>query len=124
MMMMMMNKKRNAGMTLIETIVAFAIISIIIVVAMLSINTITSINVKAQNMNVADQEMEYMIASDAEPADKNDTQLTFLVSDNNGNPLKIPDTDKQITVVIPGSILTYEVNGKALDVFRPEPEAE
>ena len=97
-------------MTLIETIVAFAIIAVILVVAMMSINTITNVNVKAQNMNTADEAMETMIASGTGYTTQEDKDLVFSIED-------VTD-GTSIEITIPGRVLTFEDNGKRLQVFQ------
>jgi prepilin-type N-terminal cleavage/methylation domain-containing protein len=101
--------KKNSGMTLIETIVAFAIIAVILVVAMMSINTIAGVNVKAQDMNTADEAMEERIASGTGYDDVTDKNLSFTITDQHG---------ESIEITIPGRVLTYEHNGKMLQVFQ------
>ena len=98
-----MNKK---GMTLIETIVAFAIISVIIVVALMSINTITSVNVKAQDMNMADEALEDMIAAGTGGTDSDKVTVTI------GDP-----SNPATTFSFQGVFRTYETNGRSMTVF-------
>ena len=103
-------KNNKRGFTLVETIVAFAIIAIIIVVALMSFNTIARINAKAQDMNIADEEMESKIAlGDFE--ESKDVVLNVTVDPESLAPVKIE---------IPGKIQTYEHNGKYLEVFQAE----
>lgn len=51
------------GFTLIETIVAFAIIAIILVVALVGFNTIARTDNRAQAWNVSDEALENIIAT-------------------------------------------------------------
>ena len=96
-------------MTLIETIVAFAIISVIIVVAMLSINTIANVNVKAQDINTADEALEEKIALGTGFDIESVENLTLSITDSNGAP---------INVTVEGRILKYDQNDRLLRIFQ------
>jgi prepilin-type N-terminal cleavage/methylation domain-containing protein len=111
----------KSGMTLIETIVAFSIIAIIIVVALTGFNTIAKVNDKAQETNKADEEMETLIASGAGFSNSENNTLSFTILDpENGEALMDPEDGLPIQIVIPGKILTYERNGKTLSVFQTD----
>ena len=102
--------RSKSGMTLIETIVAFAIISVIIVVAVMSINTIAGVNVKAQDLNVADQELEKMIAEwrdwTIEPGNKDVT-------------IEVTIDGQKVKVL--GDIYTFTHNDRTIELFRAKP---
>jgi prepilin-type N-terminal cleavage/methylation domain-containing protein len=116
-----MNQNHNAGMTLIETIVAMAIISIILVVALVSINTIASVNVKAQNVNVADETLEAMISEGAFE-DANDFTLSLSIIDPSTNQ-PIIDSGNTLKFEIKGQIQTFveDNTGRSLDLFIKNP---
>ena len=105
---------KKAGMTLIETIVAFAIIAIITVVAVTGFNTIANVGGKAQDMNAADQNMEALIAGGAAGASSAEN-ITLVISAGSGA--------GSVQVEIPGKVLTYEnaKNGRTLEVFIASP---
>jgi len=99
-------------MTLIETIVAFAIIAVIIVAAVMGVNTIAKVNIKSQEMNTADESMEALIAGGTGFASSDPATLSLTA---------VSGSDS-FTFEIPGKILTYEYagNGKTLQVFQPD----
>jgi len=105
-----MKRINRTGFTLIETIVAFAIIAIILVVALAGFNTISSIGNKAQAWNEADQEIETLIATGTGYTTSKDAALEFTITDSSNNPLVIK---------IEGKILTFDKGGKQLNVFQP-----
>jgi type II secretory pathway pseudopilin PulG len=104
-------RTRKSGMTLIEAIVAFAIVGIIIVVAVTGINTIANVNVRSQDMNVADEEMEALIAR-GEYASYQKVTMKVVVGEG----------ADQVEINVPGRILTFvnEKNGNTLEVFEPD----
>ena len=104
---------KKAGMTLIETIVAFAIIAIITVVAVMGFNTIASVGSKAWDMNAADQHMEALIAGGASGASSAEN-ITLVISAG--------AEEGPVQIEIPGKILTYEnnKNGRTLEVFQAD----
>jgi len=105
-------RMNKTGFTLIETIVAFAIIAIILVVAIVGFNTIASVNNRAQAWNQADQELELLIAS-GDYTEARETTLIVTLSDGTGTP---------VTSEITGEIRTYKFNGKTLEVFYKYPD--
>ena len=109
-------------MTLIETIVAMAIISVIIVIATMSINTIAGVNVRAQNMNVADEALEAMIAEGNYTGPALDVTMTLKVFDPaTGGPAR-DEGNNVIQFEIDGQIQTFvEGNtGRQLELFVKE----
>ena len=105
----MMHKTR-AGFSLVETIVALAIIAIIMVVALVGFNTIARLGNSAQEWNQADQTVEDMIA----------TNTGYVNSD----PLNITLTPggDEASVVIKGVLRTFTdpASGKEITVFVPD----
>ena len=101
-------RKTKAGMTLIETIVAFAIISIIIVVAVMGVNTIAGVSSKAQKTNISNENIELLIAQNASGEDSENVNFSFA-------------TDEE-TFVIKGNFRTYtdELDGKPIIIFIPK----
>ena len=110
-----MNK---SGFTLIETIVAFAIIAVILVVALVGFNTIANVNNRAQAWNQADEQLESMIASGKiDPAEKREATLMVTYT------IKNPDGSTSIgEAEIKGEIHTFVYNGKSLEVFIKDPD--
>ena len=109
-----------AGMTLIETIVAFAIIAIIVVVAVMGINAIAGVNYKAQEANKADERMEADIAMAENYSDEEPLGFVFNLKGPDGDIALEPDTGNPLEIEIPGRILTYEWDGKTLEVFEAD----
>jgi len=99
----------KAGFSLIETIVAFAIIAIILVVALAGFNTIASVDIKTQQWNEADEGLEDIIAQGAGFKSAQDFDLKITVAPGEAAP---------VSIVIPGEIQTFEENGKTMNVFR------
>ena len=106
-----MKRIDKTGFTLIETIVAFAIIAIILVVALVGFNTIANISNRAQAWNEADQEIEDLIATGTGYAEYKDVTLGLPVTDSGDNP---------VLITIEGRLLTYDKGGKMLTVFQPD----
>jgi len=111
------NSRGKTGFTLIETIVAFAIIAIILVVAVIGFNTIASVSNKAQAWNQADEALENLIAEGGEEgvdytAEPKTLSVTFY--DN--------IQGKYITENIKGEIRTYQYNDKTLQIFYKFPD--
>ena len=108
-----MKKKRilnKKGFTLIETIVAFVIIAIILVVALVGFNTIAGTSNRAQTWNSADEALENFIASKDINPENIVTNLPVT--------LKVPSV-KGGKVEIEGSVITYtdKASGKTMTVF-------
>jgi len=125
---MAVKKQRvKTGFTLIETIVAFAIIAIILVVAVIGFNTIASVSNRAQAWNEADESMEYAIANENfETAEDVLLKLTIIdqTEGNVGN-LIGDKNDYNNPFSFTGNVQTYinESNGSTLDIlqFGPKP---
>jgi len=113
-----MKNKSISGFTLIETLVAFAIIAIILVVALVGFNTIANVGNRAQAWNAADQEMEKLIASGTGYETSENMTLEFTVTGADGQPAVDPATGAPIVIKIGGKILTYNNDGKRLSVFQ------
>ena len=107
--------KRNSrnGFTLIETIVALAIIAIILVVALTGFNVLSRVDIQAQEWNAADESLEAAIAAGINYESYTTTSLTFSFV----NPSASGET---ITISIPGKVLKYEHNGKTIQVFQAD----
>ena len=99
----------KAGFTLIETIVAFAIIAIILVVALVGFSTIANVDIKTQQWNEADEGLEDIIAQGAGFKSVQNFDLKITV---------VPGEAAPVSIVIPGEIQTFEENGKTMNVFR------
>ena len=99
----------KAGFTLIETIVAFAIIAIILVVALVGFNTIANVDIKSQQWNEADEGLQGIIAQGTgfKSAQNFDLMLTITSEET-----------AHVYIVIPGVIQTFEENGKTMNIFR------
>lgn len=97
------------GMTLVETIVAFAIIGIILVVAIMGFNTMASVSTRAQDINKANQDIETLIVQ-GEVYDSDEATLRISAID--------PVSGETIALEIPGTIQTYEQDGGRLRVFQ------
>ena len=97
------------GFTLVETIVAFAIIGVILVVAIMGFNTIANVSGRAQDINETDQDIETLIAQ-GEPYDSVDVTLSISAKD--------PVSGETIALDIPGTIQTYEQDGDKLGIFQ------
>jgi len=117
-----MNKKmilkRRSAFTLIETIVAFAIIGVILVVALAGFNTIASVGNRAQEWNLADQSLEDLIASGAEGENRDGTvSIVLRPGDPGADPPVLP-------IVINGVLRTYTdpASGKTITIFVPDDE--
>ena len=114
-------RRKKAGFTLIETIVAFAIIAIILVVAVIGFNTIASVSNRAQAWNEADESMEYAIANENFETAK-DIEIKIIIVDqtegNEGNPILDPKENKPFQFA--GNVQTYinESNGSTLDILQ------
>jgi len=96
------NKK---GMTLIETIVAFAIIAVIVVVALQGFNVIGGVNVKSQQLNKADESLELSISSN----DYVEEDPEALILDIGGDKISVD-----------GRILTFteDATDRSVRIFR------
>jgi len=103
------SRKNKKGFTLIETIVAFAIIAVILVVALVGFNTIANTSNRAQAWNQADQTLENMIAK-AEPGTFTAEPKTLVVYQN-GAPV----------ATIKGELRTFEYEGRKMEVFYADP---
>ena len=64
-------------MTLVETTVAFAIISVILVVAVMGVNTIAGVNARSQGANMAYENIEYLISQNTGGEDSESVALTI-----------------------------------------------
>jgi len=102
----------NKGFTLIETIVAFAIIAIILVVALIGFNTIANVNNRAQAWNKADESLENMIAAGTEYTSSLPATLKVTVTN--------PGTGQQFSTQIDSAIKVFTYEGKTLEVFQPD----
>ena len=102
--------KSKTGFTLIETIVAVAIIAIILVVALVGFNTIASIDIRAQDLSAADETIENHIAMQV--GDQ-------AVLANDDAPYTITVNKGEQVFSIDGYIRTYIDNntGKTMSVF-------
>ena len=105
-------EKGKTGFTLIETVVAFAIIAIIVVVAMMGFNTIAGVDKMAKDTARADESLELMIAAGTGYTTNPPPEEVVLLVTVEG--IEEP-------VRIPGRILAYEEDGRILEVFRPDP---
>ena len=104
--------KNRAGFSLIETIVAFAIIAIILVVALAGFNTIARVGNSAQEWNMADQTVEDMIANDRDGVETATLDITLTPT----------GSDSSAPVVIPGVLRTFTdlVSGRTITIFVPD----
>ena len=89
---------------------AFAIIAIILVVALVGFNTIANVGNRAQAWNQADQTLENMIAK-AEPGTYTSEPKTLVVY-NNG----------EAVATIKGELRTFEYEGRIMEVFYADPD--
>jgi len=99
-------RKNRTGFTLIETIVAFAIIAIILVVALVGFNTIANTSNRAQAWNKADETLENMIAA-AVPGTFTAVPYTLVVYENG-----------TVVAEIDGELRTFEYEGRTMEVFH------
>ena len=99
----------KAGFTLIETIVAFAIIAIILVVALVGFNTIANVDIKSQQWHEADEGLQGIIAQGAGFKSAQNYDLKLTVASAEAAP---------VSIVIPGEIQTFEENGKIINIFK------
>ena len=101
-------KKAKAGMTLIETIVAFAIISIVIVVAVMGVNTMARVTDMAQTTNISNENIEILISQNAPGVDSEPVKFTFTADGE--------------TFVIEGVFRTFtdELDGNPIILFVPK----
>ena len=102
--------KNKKGFTLIETIVAFAILAIILVVALVGFNTIANVDIRAQEWNAADETIENHIAMQV-------GEQTALA--NEDAPFTITVNKGEQVFSIDGYIRTYIDNntGKTMSAF-------
>jgi len=112
---LIMRHEKKYGFTLIETIVAFAIIAIILVVALIGFNTIANVDNKAQGWNAADQTIETLIAAGGPGNDQTNHP------DLNGVKLTITPGGESFSVSINGDIRTFVSGGKTITVFKYAP---
>lgn len=108
-----MGTRRKKGFTLIESLVAFAIIAVILVAALSGFNALASLNIKAQRMNLADESLEAFIASRAPGNDPDHPDKKAAISFGAGD-------DESIRIT--GNVRVYFSNGRTLAVFVPDPE--
>ena len=102
---MKMKKNLKKGMTLIETIVAFAIIAVIVVVALQGFNVIGGVNVKSQQLNKADESLELSISAN----DFVDENPEVLILEVDGEEISVD-----------GRILTFveDATDRSVRIFR------
>jgi len=110
---MKMKINSRKGFTLIETIVAFAIISIILVAALIGFNTISNVSNRAQDWNASDQTVESLIAAGGQGND----QTNHPDIKNVGLTISAGGADFTVS----GSIRTYVNDGKTISVFAYAP---
>ena len=107
-----MKRYKKTGFTLIETIVAFAIIAVILVVALVGFNTISNINNRAQSWNAADEDIEALIAGGKDKAVSfSEESLKFSIENPRG-------TDAPFDIEIKGYLLTFNKDGKTIEIFQ------
>jgi len=112
-----MQSNSKTGFTLIETITAFAIISIILVVALIGFNTIASVDIRAQEWNAADETIENFIAMQV------GGQATLT---NDDAPFSITVNKGEQVFIIDGFVRTYIDNntGRSISVFLAKEELD
>ncbi|MDR0357280.1 MAG: prepilin-type N-terminal cleavage/methylation domain-containing protein [Clostridiales Family XIII bacterium] len=100
--------KTKQGMTLIEVMIAFAMIAVIAAVAVFGFYAIANVLAKSERIQYADQTLEENIASG-----KNGTKEASL---SNGLAFSAGGIDYEI----PGDIAAYAEDGKTFRVFVPD----
>jgi len=110
-----MKNRYGLGFTLIETIVAFAIIAIILVVALIGFNVIANVDNRAQGWNASDQTIETLIAEGGQGNDQDNHP------DLVGVKLTITPDGESLSFSINGDIRTFVSDGKTITVFKYTP---
>ena len=94
-------------MTLIETIVAFAIISIVVAVATMGVNTMAGLSARTRNSNTANENIEILISQNSVGKDSENLRFSFTAGGETyeieGNFRSFSDelTNEPITVFLP-----------------------
>jgi prepilin-type N-terminal cleavage/methylation domain-containing protein len=102
--------KSKTGMTLVEVMVAFAMIAIVSLVVVFGFHTMSGVSLKGSKINNADQEMESVIAQDA-GSYATEAAITGIEFTVDGNSFKIP-----------GNVRIYADDERTFRVFVPEDE--
>jgi prepilin-type N-terminal cleavage/methylation domain-containing protein len=105
-----MNMLRSKkGMTLVEVIVAFAMLSIVTVILVVGFRAMSSVTLRGDELSNADQELERMIAAEDTGSYTTEAAVQGLAF----------STD-QTNYLIPGTVRVYTEDGKTFRVFVPE----
>jgi prepilin-type N-terminal cleavage/methylation domain-containing protein len=105
-----MNMLRSKkGMTLVEVMVAFAMLAIVTVIIVVGFRAMSSVTLKGDELSNADQELERMIASDDTGSYTTEAAVQGLAF-----------SADQTNYLIPGTVRVYTEDGKTFRVFVPE----